>query len=181
MGYVLLALPFAFLAGLVLAVIADVRTGSGYGLGILSSLHLALTTFLVLITVDATIRWAQQLTQPPSLHNGSPLIFLFFYFVFAVYAIGFVMIGAALVAISARHWLWLVGFIVAVLVPVWIGVTLHPLWILNADYNVTGAEYLGILFVPEATVLAYSVTRVIRPVPAARAVTPSSRTSPVSR
>ncbi len=172
MANALCVLPFVFLGGLVWAVIADIRTGSGYGLGILTSLHLALTIFFVVTIISA----AQQQTQPPSLHNGSPLIFLFFYFVAAAYAIGFVMIGVAVVAGKARHWGWLAGFFVAVLVPVVITVHPHPFWLLNSEYMVQNVGYLGILFVPEATVLAYSLARLIHPVPVARALASPSVT-----
>ncbi|HEX6817172.1 MAG TPA: hypothetical protein VF120_02270 [Ktedonobacterales bacterium] len=166
MGYALFVLPFAFLAGLVFAVATDMRSGRGWGLTILTSLLLACSAFVVVSTVHA----AQQQTEPPSLHNPSPLVWLVFYFVPAAYAMGLTMIGAASVAISAHHRLWLAAFFVAVFVPVSITVFPHPFWILTSDHDVQNAGFLGILFVPEATVLAYSVTRVIRPVRVARAL-----------
>jgi hypothetical protein len=103
----LILLTFAAMLAMV-----EVRSGRGYVLAIHSSLHLATT----LLIVGCVTLLAQ--TQPPTNpHTVSITILLVFYFVPAVYAMLVTVIGAAIVAGSARQWCWIVGFVVAVTAP----------------------------------------------------------------
>src|SRR5215469_4735717 len=99
---------FGAVALFVWAPVVDMRTGSGYGLCILLSLHLA-CTILVVGTVAIV---AQVQPQPAGIHNPSVTIWLVFYFVPAVYGVAFTLIGAVLVAGKAGHWGWIGGFVV---------------------------------------------------------------------
>jgi hypothetical protein len=155
-----------FVALFMWAPMVDVRTGRGYGLATLSSLLLACT----IIVVTAVTIAAQAQPQPPSIHNLGVTILLVFYFVPAVYAMVFTLIGAVIVATKARHWRWIVGFVIAVLVPLLLAVPPHSFLVpINADYVVRQIGFLGILVAPEATVLAYSITRLVHPVTSAAA------------
>jgi hypothetical protein len=156
---------FGAVALLVWTPTVDIRTGSGYGLCILSSVLLACTLLVVLYTVITV----QLQPGPYSIHNISPSVVLVFYFVPAVYGAAFTLIGAAIVAGKAGHWRWIGGFVVAVLVPVVLAVPPHPSLILHIDETVRNVGLLGMLVAPEATVLAYSITRLVHPVAPAAA------------
>ncbi len=150
--------------GALLAVVV-VRTGRGYVLGILSSLHLACT---ILLVVSITLL-AQVQPPPRNPHTYSVTIWLFFYFIPAVYAMLVTVIAAAIVAGRARHWRWVVGFVVAAAVPFLVAALPYSFWDLNTEYIVRQLGFLGVLVAPEAAVLAYSITRFVRPVMPARA------------
>jgi hypothetical protein len=136
----------------------DIRTGSGYGLCILSSVLLACTFLVVLYTIIAV----QLQPGPYSIHHISPAVV--FYFVLAVYAVAFTLVGVVIVTGKARHWHWIGGFLLAVLVPVALPVPPHPSLILPIDETVRNVGLLGLIIAPEATVLAYSITRLGHPV-----------------
>ena len=152
----------------VLAVV-DVRTGRGYGFGILSSLHLACTIVVVGLVAIA----AQTQPKPISRQNGSVTVWLVFYFVPSVYAILVAMLGAMIVAGIAHRWLWIVGFVVAVAVPFLVAALPYSLGDLNTDFVVRQIGFLGVLIAPEAIILAYSITRIVHPVAPARARQPA--------
>lgn len=168
---VLSLLPCAAVVFGLAAVIAavDVRTGRGYALGILSSLHLVIT---VIVVATITIA-AHQQPPPTSGHTYSVTVLLVFYFSPAVYAMACTLIGAAIVAGLARHWLWIVGFVVAVAVPFLVAALPYSIWDLNTEFVVRQVGFLGVLVAPEATILAYSITRLVHPVAPARARQPA--------
>jgi hypothetical protein len=153
----------------VLAVL-DVRTGQGYALGILSSLHLACT----ILVVGTVAILAQAQPQPISRQNGSATIWLVFYFVPSVYAILVAVVGATIVAGIAHHWLWIMGIVVAAAVPFLVAALPYAFWDLNTEYVVRQVGFLGVLVAPEATTLAYSITRFVHPVTPARTRQPES-------
>lgn len=163
------ALVFVF--GALLAVV-DVRTGRGYALGILSFLHLA-TTILVVVTITIL---AQVQPQPTGIHNYSVTIWLVFYFVPAVYAMLVTLVGATIVAGIARRGLWIVGFVVAAVVPFLVAALPYSIWDLNTEYVVRQLGFLGVLVAPEVTILAYSITRTVHPVAPALARQPAPLT-----
>lgn len=138
----------------VLAVV-DVRTGRGYGLSILSSLHLACTIVVVGLVAIA----AQTQPKPISRQNGSVTVWLVFYFVPSIYTLLVAVLGATIVAGIAHRWLWIVGFVVAVAVPFLVAALPYSLGDLNTDFVVRQIGYLGVLIAPEATILAYSIAR----------------------
>jgi hypothetical protein len=145
-----------------LLTVMDMRTGPGHALAILSTLHLA-TTIVVVGTVAIA---AQAQPQPISRQNGSVTIWLVFYFVPSVYAILVTVIGAAIVAGKARQWLWIVVFVGAAVVPFSVAALPYSFsfWDLTTEYIVRQVGFLGVLVAPEATVLAYSITRLVHPV-----------------
>jgi hypothetical protein len=159
---VVFVLVGGWFAMVVVPIAVDVRSGRGTGLAILSSLLLA-CTLLVFVTLGLAAL-QQQLEPPTSLHSYGVGIWLLFYFVPAAYATLATLIGAAIVAGIAGHWRWIVGFFVAVLVPVLVAVPPHPFLDMNTEYIVQQVGFLGMLVVPEATVLAYSITRLVHPV-----------------
>ena len=148
-----------------LLAMVDVRTGRGYALGILSALLLA-CTIIVVVTITLL---AQVQPQPTTPHTYSVTVLLLFYFVPAIYGVLITLLGAAIVAGIAGHWRWIVGFVVAALVPVLLAVPPHPSLFMNIDYVVRQVGFLGMLVAPEATVLAYSITRLVHPVAPASA------------
>lgn len=152
-----------------LLAVVDVRTGGGYVLCILSSLHLAIT---IVVVVTITVL-AQVQPRPINRHNGSVAILLFFYFAPAVYAMLVTLIGAAIVAGIAHHWRWIPGFVVAAVGPFLVAALPYSFpysfWGPNTEYIVRQLGFLGVLVAPEATILAYSITRLVHPVMPARA------------
>jgi hypothetical protein len=171
--YVPLALPcgivaLAFVALFVWAPIADVHTGSGYGLCTLSFLLLTCT----ILVVGAVTIAAQAETQPRVIHHPSVAGLLVFYFVPAIYATGFAMLDAVIVAAIAGHWRWIVGILVAELVPVLLVVPPLPA-LLFPRIPVQDIGFLGMLIAPAATMLAYSITRIRHPVVPAAARVPA--------
>jgi hypothetical protein len=168
MNMLLFLLP---LGAMLIAVTVDGRTRSGYGLAIFSFLLLACNVlFLALVIL------AQSDTEQP--RSGGRLglgLVLILYFGGAVFITLFVVGGALIEAGSARHWWWMVGFLAAGVVPVLVIATTAlplPFWKhTNAAYYVQNIGYIGILVVPPATVLAYSITRIARPVAPARQAT----------
>jgi hypothetical protein len=160
----------AVLGLVALVTVVDVRTGRGYALGILSSLHLAVTIIVVgSLTILAQVQPKQKL--------GITLL-LMFYFAFSVYVIATTLIGAAIVAGKAGHWWWIVGFFVAAAVPTLVVAVPFPYRYLdlNTGYIVQNIGFIGMLVAPDATVLAYSITRLRHPVAPARA----RQTAPLS-
>lgn len=155
-------LPCGILVVCIAAVLAlvDIRTGRGYVLGILSSLHLACT----IVVVGGITILAQIQPPPTSPHTYSVTIFLVFYFAPSAYIILSDVIGAAIVAGMARRWLWIVSFVAATAVPFLVAAAPYSFLDLHTDYVVRQVGFLGVLVLPEATVLAYSVTRLRRPV-----------------
>lgn len=151
--------------------VVDVRTGRGYALGALSSLHLA-CTILVVGTVAIAAQALPQ-PQPISGHTYSVTIWLVFYFVPSVYAILITVIGATIVAGITHNWLWIMGFFVAAAVPFLVAALPYSLWDLHTEYMVRQVGFLGVLVAPEAMVLAYSITRLAHPVAPARALQPA--------
>ncbi|HEU0027195.1 MAG TPA: hypothetical protein VFQ25_08780 [Ktedonobacterales bacterium] len=146
----------------------DMRTGRGYALGAVSSLHLAFT----IIIAGTVAILAQAQPHPISHQNGSVTIWLVFYFVPSVYAILVAVIGATIVAWIAHHWLWILGFVVAAAVPFLVAALPYSLWDPHTDYIVRQVGFLGVLVLPEAAVLAYSITRLAHPVAPARQLAP---------
>lgn len=157
---------FAFAA---LLAVVDARTGPGYVFAILSSLHLGIT----IVVVGTVTIAAQYQPQPTGIHNVSVTIWLFFYFIPAVYAMLVTVIGAAMVAGIARHWLWIVGFVVAAVVPFLVAALPYALFDLHTEFIVRQLGFLGVLVAPEAAVLAYSITRLVHPVAPAAARQPA--------
>jgi hypothetical protein len=150
-----------------LITVVDVRTGHGYALGILSSLHLACT----IIVVGSITILAQVQPQPTAPDAYSVTGWLVFYFVPSVYVIAGALLGAAIVAGRAGHRRWIAGFFVAAAVPVLVVALPYPYRYLDmhTGYIVQQVGFLGMLVVAEATVLAYSITRLRHPVARARA------------
>lgn len=155
----------------VLLALVDVRTGRGYVLATLSSLHLAITVVVVGTVAIA----AQNQTQPISRQNVNVTILLVFYFIPAVFAMVGIVIGASIVAGIAHRWLWIVGFIVAAVVPFLVGALPYSLWDLNTEFIVRNIGFLAVLVAPMVTVLAYSITRLVHPVTS----TPSHQPAPI--
>lgn len=155
-------LPCGILVVCAAAVIAlvDMRTGRGYVLGILSSLHLVCT----IVVVGGITILAQAQPLPTSPHTYSVTVFLIYYFVPSAYIILSAVIGAAIVASMARQWLWIVSFVAAAAAPFLVAAAPYSFLDLHTEYVVRQAGFLGVLIVPEAFVLAYSVTRLRRPV-----------------
>ena len=151
-----------------LLVVVDMRTGRGYALGAVSLLHLATTIVVVGVVSIAAVEQPKPLTR----QNGSVAIWLVFYFVPSVYIILITMIGAVIVAGVARHWLWIVGVVVAGVIPFLVAALPYSIWDLNTEFIVRQAGFLGVLLAPEATVLAYSITRLVRPLTPAPARQP---------
>jgi hypothetical protein len=151
----LLLMLVGYLAIIVVAVVVDVRTGSGYGLGILSALLLACTIFVVTL-----VTLADQM-QPPTTtpHQYGASVLLVFYYFPAVYAMLGALFGAVIVASRARHWLWIMGFVVAAVVPFLVAALPYSLGDLSTEYVVRQVGFLGVLVAPEALILAYSITR----------------------
>lgn len=172
MGFLPCGLVVVGLA-IVLALV-DVRTGRGYALGILSALLLAAT----IIVVGWITFLAHVLPQPTGPRPYSVTIWLVFYFVPAIYATAVTLIGAAIVAGKAGHWWWIAGFFVAAAVPVLVVALPFPYRYLDLQtgYIYQQVGFLGMLVAPDATVLAYSITRIVHPVTpaAARQATPPS-------
>lgn len=150
------AVVFGFAA---LLAVVDVRTGRGYALGAVSSLHLFITIVVVGIVAIAALEQPKPITR----QNGSVTIWLVFYFVPSVYIILITVIGAVVVAGIARRWLWMMGFVVAAVVPFLVGALPYAIWDLNTEFIVRQAGFLGVLLAPEATILAYSITRLVHP------------------
>jgi hypothetical protein len=98
-------------------------------------------------------------------------LLLFGYFSLAVYATAAVLIGAAIVAGKAGAWWWIAGFFVAAAVPTLVVALPYPYRYLdlNTATIVQNIGFVGMLVAPEATVLAYSITRIVHPVAPARA------------
>jgi hypothetical protein len=159
------AVAFGFAA---LLAFVDVRTGRGYALGAVSLLHLVTTIFVVGIVAIA----AQEQPKPITRQHGSVTIWLVFYFVPSVYIILITMIGAVVVAGIARRWLWIVGFIMAGAVPFLVAALPYAIWDLNTEFIVRQAGFLGVLLAPEATILTYSITRLVHPLTPAPARQP---------
>ena len=153
-----------------LVTVVGMRTGRGYALGILSSLHLAVT---IIVVGGFAI-----LAQPTPSNRFGETVLLLLYFVLSVYVIATALIGAAIVAGKAGHWWWIVGFFVAAAVPTLVVALPYPYRYLdlNTGHIVQNIGFLGMLVAPEATVLAYSITRIVHPVvPApARQAAPAS-------
>lgn len=171
--YLLSLLPCGFFFGFAaLIAVVDVRTRRGYALTIVSSLLLAST----IVVVGSVIIAAQTQPQPTNNHLGGPNSLLFFYYTAAIYASALVLFAAAIEAGIAHHWLWIVGVFISALVPVLLVVPPHPGLDMNTEYWVQQVGFLGVLVAPEATVLAYSIIRLVHPiVPAtARRVASSS-------
>jgi hypothetical protein len=147
-----------------LVAVVDIRTGRGYALGIFSSVLLATT---IIVVVSFTILDQVQL-MPTSPRPYSLLTtwLLFGYFILAVYATAADLIGAAIVAGKAGAWWWIAGFFVAAAVPTLVVALPYPYRYLDANtgYIVQNIGFLGMLVAPEATVLAYSITRLRHPV-----------------
>ncbi len=148
----------------------DVRTGRGYALGIVSSLHLACT----ILVVGTVLILAQMQPQPITRQNGSVAIWIVFYFIPSIYAILVILVGATIVAGIAHHWLWIIGFVVAAAVPFLVGALPYAFWDLNTEDVVRNVGFLVVLVAPEATILAYSITRFVHPVMPARTRQPAS-------
>ena len=142
----------------VLAVV-DVRTGRGFALGIFSTLML-ITTVVVVVSISIA---ASQQTQPITIHNPSAEGLLVFYFVPAVYIIICTVISASIVAGIARRWLWIVGIVAAAVVPFLVAALPYSVWDLNKELMVRQFGFLGVLVAPDATILAYSITRIVHP------------------
>lgn len=159
---------FPGIAIIALALVVDARTGRGYALGILSFLLLAFT-FLVDVTVTLVALQPQAATMRGF---GKSLLFVFnfyptMYFVVAIVA------GAAIVAGVAGQWRWLVGLVIAGLIlaltavlplPIWdvgLDVAIQPMGIAGIEFNPVG---IALTFLPQATVLAFSIARIVRPV-----------------
>jgi hypothetical protein len=164
--------------GLAIALaMVDVRTGRGYALGIFSALHLAIT----IIVVGSFIILAQVQPQPTTLHPYSETgVWLVFYFVSSVYVIAAALLGAVIVAGVAGHVRWLAGFFVAVVVPVLVVALPNPYRYMDmhTGYTYQQVGFLGMLVAPEATVLAYSITRLRLRVAPARARQTAPHNSP---
>jgi hypothetical protein len=150
----LLLMLLGYLAIIVVAVVVDVRTGSGYGLGILSALLLACT-----ISVVALVTLTDQSHPPMIAYQYSANVLLVFYFFPAVYAMLGALVGAVIVASRARRWLWIIGFVVAAVVPFLVAALPYSLADLSTEYVVRQIGFLGVLVAPEALILAYSITR----------------------
>ena len=80
---------------------------------------------------------------------------------------------------GARHWWWMVGLIASGVVPVLVvATTALPLPFWKNGYAasvVQSVGYIGVLIVPPATTLAYSVTRILHPIaPARQAALPNT-------
>jgi hypothetical protein len=170
--YVLSLLPCGILVVCVAAVFAlvDTRTGRGYALGILSSLHLACT---IVVVGGVEILAQTPPSPPPTGPHFSITILLLFYFAPSVYIVLTAAVGAAIVAGVARRWLWVVGLVAAVAVPFLVGAAPYSIWDSQTDSVVRQVGFLGVLLLPEALVLAYSVTRIRRPVTRAPARQPA--------
>jgi hypothetical protein len=166
LGYLVALLPCGLLLFGVAALLAivDARTLRGYALRILSSLLLGCT---IAVVVTVTILDQMQPPQPVSIHNSGFNIWLFFYFVPAVYAAALVLMTGAIEAGIARHWRWIVGFVVAAVVPVLLAVPPHPFLDMNTEWVVQQAGFLGMLIAPAATALANSSTHRVRPIASA--------------
>jgi hypothetical protein len=147
--------------------VVDVRTARGYALGILSALHLAITV----IVVGSITILAQVQPQPTPPHTYSVTVWLVLYFAPSVYVIAVTLIGAAVVAGIAGHWRWIARFLIAAAVPVLVVALPYPYRYvdLQTGYIVQQVRFLGMLVAPEATVLAYSISRLHLPVVPARA------------
>jgi hypothetical protein len=152
---VLIWLP-AIIVAFAFAVV-DARTGRGFALAIFSTLHLACT----IVVVGGITILAQ--TPPPPRTLGVT-IWLVFYFVPSAYAILIAVIGAAIVAGVARRWLWIVGFVLAAMIPFLVAAAPYSFWDPHTEYVVRQVGFLGVLILPETVVLAYSITRIRRPV-----------------
>jgi hypothetical protein len=171
--YALVLIPFVVIVALAaLAVMVDVRTGRTYGLAILSSLLLACTGFVI---VTVTVVAQRPEPAPASPHRLGEGVVLVLYFVPAAGAMLLILIGAAIVARSAGHWRWIGGFLAAVLVPVLVAALPHPFLDMRTGSFVQNVGYIGILVVPEATMLTYSITRLVHPV----APTPPRQLAPL--
>ena len=167
-------LPIVVSFGLVaVAVVVDARTGRGYGLAVLSSL-LLLSALLVFTTAIIIAK-----TPPPSPTGPrtlGPGFLLLFYYALAAYVTAIVLIGAAIVAGIAGQWRWIVGFFVAVLAPVLLVVPPHPFVDLHIESEAQNVGLIGMLVLPQATMLAYSIKRIARPVARASARQPAALT-----
>jgi hypothetical protein len=164
-----IVLAFALVA---VAVVVDVRTGRGYGLAVLSFLLLAAT---VLVFTAGIIIAQTPSPPPPGIHDLGPGFVLLLYWVAAVYATLLILIGAVIVAGIAGQWRWIVGFFVAVLVPVVVAAAPHLFLDGNAETVVQNVGFIGVLVVPEATMLAFSIRRIVRPIGPAAARQPAAR------
>ncbi|MDE3230528.1 MAG: hypothetical protein KGO05_11665 [Chloroflexota bacterium] len=159
---VLSLLPCGILVVCVAAVFAlvDTRTGRGYALGILSALHLTCT----IVVVGGVEILAHTPPSPPATgRQFSITILLLFYFAPSVYIVLTAALGAVIVAGIARRWLWIVGFVAATAIPFLVGAAPYSIWDPQTDGVVRQVGFLGVLLLPEALVLAYSVTRIRRP------------------
>src|SRR5689334_22557974 len=143
----------------ILALVDD-RTGRGYALGTFSALMLIIT---VAVVVSITIAASQQ-TQPISIHNPSVDGLLVFYFIPAVAIILCTVISASIVAGHARHWLWILGFVIAAVAPFLVAALPYSVGDLNTEFIVRQFGFLGVLVAPAAVILAYSISRIIHPV-----------------
>ncbi len=155
---ILLPIVVAF-ALVAVAVVVDVRTGRGYGLGVLSSL-LLLSTLLVFTT--GIIIAQTPPSVPPGIHDLGPGFVLLLYGVAAAYATLLILIGAVIVAGIAGQWRWIIGFFGAVLVPVLVAASPHLFLDGNAETVVQNVGFIGVLVVPQATMLAFSIKRIVR-------------------
>lgn len=159
----LLLVLFLFIAVIVVAVVVDILTGRGIGLGVLSCLLLACTDLAFVATALSAL-------QPlrPGIHPLGADFVLILYFTPAFIANLIMTFAAAIVAAAAGQLRWLGGLVLAVVVPWLLPVLLYPHLSEQAGSIVIVVEFLGMLIVPEVTVLAYGITRSVHPVVRAR-------------
>lgn len=170
--------PFFVIA---LAIVVDIRTRRGYGLGILSFLVLALTALVFVATITA-MQQRDQLAQQQVMYKCGTCALSFLYFFPELFAILALVIAAAIVASIDGQWRWLVGLVIAALLPALASMLPLSFWGMASE---PATQHLGImdvflgpvgtalLAIPQAAVLAYSIARIIRPPAPAHARQPA--------
>lgn len=153
-----------------LAIVVDIRTRCGYGLGILSFLVLALTALVFVATITAR-QQREQLAQQQVMYKCGTCALPFLYFFPELFATLALVIAAAIVASIGGQWHWFVGLVVAALLPALASMLPLSSWGMASD---PAAQQQGImdvflgpvgtalLAIPQAAVFAYSIARIIR-------------------
>jgi hypothetical protein len=148
----LLGIPLLLVGG---AVSLDRRSRRGFGLALLALV-------LIGLTVWAGVAFEQALRRAPSSESFGIAIVLVAYFLIGGYLALLLWIGALVEAGSARQRWWLVGLVVAVLVPGLLVLADNLL-----DLGARGFGFIGgitlvlVLVLPTMTVLAYGIARSI--------------------
>lgn len=138
------------------AVSLDWRTRRGYGIALLAAALLGLTIWL-------DVAFEQALERAGSEEMGVGIAMVIFIFI-GYYCMLVLLVGALVEAGMAQQWGWVVGLLVAALVP---GVNMlenNTLHLSAQKTPISGSvELLSLILLPAFAVLAFGSFRIVRP------------------